>query len=1064
MRRLFLLYCLFLIYGESSSQSCFPDNDDPTITLNCSQNCTKLSFRIPDLRETSAYTVLDIPYDPLPFSDPRATAITFTGSWPGNSYSALQNLPFDFCFFGSTYNSLAIGANGTVSFDATVANQWCDPFLKRGPATFPLPNPRYARALIAGVMHDLDPGDTARASTNHRIDFRILGDAPCRKAVINFFQVPLWPGPQRNCQSSINTHQIIIYESTGIIDVFIKDSPQCAGSNEGYNTVAIQNFARDLAFSPRNKNCVQWGGSNLNLGYRFLPSGGNSMLVSAKLFLNGRDLGDGVVSPGPGDGELTVDFMNMCPTAAASTYVLRASYNSCPGPGTIELYDTIYVNKTNSLTATAISRPAQCTSNTGLIAVDVPAGTGVPPLQFSLNGGPPQASNTFTNLAAGSYLVTVTDASICSDNLTVVVGTSSTLNNITIDAVNTSCNGASNGSITVDPGTGVTPVVYSINGGPTQSSNVFPNLPAGNYTIGVFDAAGCTSTNNMVTILPGPPLSASYTKTDITCFGNTNGTITVGLPVGGNRPFQYSIDGGTTYQTSNVFAGLAAGNYIIDFRDAGNCSGRVNVSIIEPAELRGTASVTAARCNGESNGTITVNLNGGTFPYEYSLDGVTYQSSNLFFVAAGTYTVYTRDRNGCTSTIPNNVVTQPTVVFATAISGNATCNGGNDGTITVTAGGGSAGYFYSIDAVNFQASAVFNVAPGFYTATVRDANGCSTTVPDIEVQLTNNLTVTPAADERMCEGSTVQLQAVSNATQYAWTPSTGLSNAGIANPSASPTVTTEYIVTATLGRCSAKDTVLVNIDAAPVPDAGPDGDICVGQTFRLQGSGGVSYEWSPSIFLNDPAIADPVVTPDRTIEYSLHIMGGNGCRSLQPDKVIVNVTPPIKVTTTPYDTIVYEGEQFQALATSIGTSYTWTPSTGLSSPSVPDPVITAGVAGDVILYKVTAFTSAGCKGDGYVKVQVYKGPELYVPGAFTPNGDGKNDKFFPFPVGIKELVYFKVFNRWGQLVFSTNKLRDGWDGKFGGQDEATGVYVWAVQARTKDNKVITRRGTVTLIR
>jgi gliding motility-associated-like protein len=1062
MKPLFLFCCFFLIYAESSSQGCFPDDDDPTITLNCSENCAELNFTIPDLRQSTAYRVLDIPYTPLPFTDPRAIAITFSGSWPGNSYSALQNLPFDFCFFGSSYNSLAIGSNGTVTFDASMAGQWCDPLLKRGPARFPLPNARYARAMIAAVMHDLDPGDTARASANRRVDFRILGTAPCRKVVINFYQMPLWPGPQRNCQTNLNTHQIILYESTGIIDVFVKDSPQCAGSNEGYNTLAIQNFDRDQVFSPRDKNCTQWGGNNINLGYRFLPFGGSSSLVSAKLFLNGQDLGDGTISSGPVDGELTVTFRNVCPRTASNTYVLRAAYNSCPGPGTIELYDTIYVNKTNSLTATAISRPAQCTSPTGFIIVDVPTGMGVPPIQYSLNGGPPQASNIFSNLVPGSYVVTVTDASICSDNLNVVVGSINTLN-VVLDVQNTSCNGSADGSITVDPGVGVAPIVYSINGGPPQTSNVFTNLAAGNYMITVSDAAGCFSTNNTATVLPGPPLFTTYTKTDISCFGDLDGSITVNPPAAGQAPYQYSIDG-FTYQSSNVFTGLAAGNYMINFRDAGNCSGVLNISIIQPAVLNARAIVTNVLCNGQNNGTITVETQGGTFPHEYSSDGITYQASNLFFVRAGTYTVYIRDRNGCATTLTNIVVTEPTAVFATATTANATCDGGNDGTITVTAGGGSAGYFYSIDAINFQTSSVFNVAPGFYIATIRDANGCTTTVPDIEVRLTNNLTISPAADEIMCEGSTVPLQAVSNATQYLWTPSTGLSNPGIANPVASPNITTQYIVTATLGRCSANDTVMVNINAAPVPDGGPDGDICVGQTFQLQGSGGVSYEWSPSTFLNDPAIANPLVTPDRTIDYSLHIMGANGCRSLQPDIVRVNVTPPIKVTTTPFDTIVYEGEQFQVMASSAATSYIWAPATGLSNPNIPDPIVTAGVAGEMILYKVTAFTSAGCKGDGYVKVQVYKGPDLYVPGGFTPNGDGKNDKFFPFPVGIKELIYFKVLNRWGQLIFSTNKLRDGWDGKFGGREEATGVYVWMVQARTKENKIITKRGTVTLIR
>jgi gliding motility-associated-like protein len=97
-------------------------------------------------------------------------------------------------------------------------------------------------------------------------------------------------------------------------------------------------------------------------------------------------------------------------------------------------------------------------------------------------------------------------------------------------------------------------------------------------------------------------------------------------------------------------------------------------------------------------------------------------------------------------------------------------------------------------------------------------------------------------------------------------------------------------------------------------------------------------------------------------------------------------------------------------------------------------------------------------------VRVYKGPDIYVPTGFTPNGDGKNDKFIPFPVGVKQINYFRVFNRWGQMIFSTTRLNDGWDGRFGGAEQPTGTYVWMVQGVTKDNKVITKKGTITLIR
>jgi gliding motility-associated-like protein len=99
-----------------------------------------------------------------------------------------------------------------------------------------------------------------------------------------------------------------------------------------------------------------------------------------------------------------------------------------------------------------------------------------------------------------------------------------------------------------------------------------------------------------------------------------------------------------------------------------------------------------------------------------------------------------------------------------------------------------------------------------------------------------------------------------------------------------------------------------------------------------------------------------------------------------------------------------------------------------------------------------------------VTLKVYKGPDIYLPTGFTPNGDGKNDRFRPLTVGIKKINYFRVFNRWGQIVFSSTTLNEGWDGKLGGIEQQGGVYVWMVQGITTDDRVITKKGTVVLIR
>jgi gliding motility-associated-like protein len=136
----------------------------------------------------------------------------------------------------------------------------------------------------------------------------------------------------------------------------------------------------------------------------------------------------------------------------------------------------------------------------------------------------------------------------------------------------------------------------------------------------------------------------------------------------------------------------------------------------------------------------------------------------------------------------------------------------------------------------------------------------------------------------------------------------------------------------------------------------------------------------------------------------------------------------------------------------------------LNNPQSDAPLFTAPAAGQEIQYRVSGTTDAGCQGEGFASIKVYAGPELYVPNAFTPNGDGRNDLFFPFPVGVKSLDYFQVYNRWGQLLFSTRTLGEGWDGRNAGNDQPAGVYIWQLRAVMEGDVEVKRQGTVVLIR
>ncbi|MEO5648542.1 MAG: PKD domain-containing protein [Ginsengibacter sp.] len=188
----------------------------------------------------------------------------------------------------------------------------------------------------------------------------------------------------------------------------------------------------------------------------------------------------------------------------------------------------------------------------------------------------------------------------------------------------------------------------------------------------------------------------------------------------------------------------------------------------------------------------------------------------------------------------------------------------------------------------------------------------------------------------------------------------------------------------------------------------------------------------------------------------LEAFATNGCESIFTKNIFINMAHA----DAGKDTLVIPDTFFQ-LNGSGGTSYSWSPATGLSNPGIPNPM---GNVSDDINYLLTVKTAEGCTDTASVKVTTFKGSALYVPTAFTPNRDGLNDLLKPYYVGIKALSYFIVYNNWGQKVFSTNDMTKGWDGYFKGKECTTGSYVWVLKALDVDGKPYNLKGTFVLIK
>ena len=263
---------------------------------------------------------------------------------------------------------------------------------------------------------------------------------------------------------------------------------------------------------------------------------------------------------------------------------------------------------------------------------------------------------------------------------------------------------------------------------------------------------------------------------------------------------------GTIFQTNNSFAGLAAGNYTVTIKDALGFTGTTGITVNNGC-LNVTALGVPSVC-GKSNGSITVSVTNGTAPYQFSLDGINFQTANIFNnLPAAVYLIHVKDANGVTASA-NTTVTDIPGPQVNAVAAAASCLN-NDGMISVSASGGEIPFQYSIDGVNFQNSNIFSgLDSGNKTIMVKDLNGCSASMR-INVPLSSNLFVDAGKNVTICEGQKAQLNAVSNGNLFSWSPSPGLDNSTTLNPQAAPGNTTKYYLTSVLGICSDTDSAFV---------------------------------------------------------------------------------------------------------------------------------------------------------------------------------------------------------------------------------------------------------------
>ncbi|MBA0885578.1 MBG domain-containing protein, partial [Flavobacterium undicola] len=565
---------------------------------------------------------------------------------------------------------------------------------------------------------------------------------------------------------------------------------------------------------------------------------------------NGGTNGSASVSPSGGTPGYTYSWSPSGGTAATATGLAAGSYtvtvtdaNGCTATRNYTLTQPSAIN-----TSTGSQTNVSCNGGTnGSASVSPSGGTPGYTYSWSPSGG---TAATATGLAAGSYTVTVTDANGCTATRNYTITQPSAINTSTGSQTNVSCNGGTNGSASVSPSGGTPGYTYSWSpsGGTAATAT---GLAAGSYTVTVTDANGCTATRNYTLTQPSAINTSSGSQTNVSCNGGTNGSASVS-PSGGTPGYTYSWSpsGGTAATAT----GLAAGSYTVTVTDANGCTATRNYTLTQPSAINtSTGSQTNVSCNGGTNGSASVSPSGGTPGYTYSWSPSGGTAATATGLAAGSYTVTVTDANGCTAT-RNYTLTQPTAIStATGSQTNVSCNGGTNGSASVSPSGGTPGYTYSWSPSGGTAATATGLAAGSYTVTVTDANGCTATRNYTITQPSAISTASGSQTNVSCNGGTNGSASVSPSGgtpgyTYSWSPSggTAATATGLAAGSYTVTVTDANGCTATRNYTLTQPSAISTASGSQTNvscNGGTNGSASVSPS---GGTPGYTYSWSPS--------------------------------------------------------------------------------------------------------------------------------------------------------------------------------------------------------------------------
>jgi gliding motility-associated-like protein len=697
--------------------------------------------------------------------------------------------------------------------------------------------------------------------------------------------------------------------------------------------------------------------------------------------------------------------------------------------------------------------------NDGSAAVNISAG--VQPVFYEWSTG--NIGNTHNGLSASTYVITATDALGCSAVTNVTINEPAQLIASFTNSSDISCYGLTDGTITASASGGISPYNFTWSNG--ANGITVTDLAAGVYDVIITDNNNCTTTATTTITEPDELISAISNATDVNCFGGSDGSATVNV-TGGISPYIYLWSSGNTGLTAT---GIGAGNFVVTITDNNGCMSTTSVQINEPDQLIISLSTTDEICD-NSNGTASAVVTGGVNPYTFIWsDGST--SVTAINISSGLYVVTITDANGCTISNSISVINIPGPVLNLSSQLNAMCYGYCDGNIYLNVNSGTSPFNYTWNSLpGNNLPYATGLCAGVYDVTVIDSNNC---VNNISVTITEPLQVmtTVSPDTLICIGESVLLFASSAGGtpgyNYSWTPGNFNSQSILV----SPFISTNYTVSTldSIGCIGADQSIIVTVIPNPIVSFIADDTegcepLCINFTNLTPDIVTCLWDFSGQTYIAGNNISHCFYKPG-LFNVSLSVTDIYGCSNqlLKPDYIKVNPKPtPDFIFNPPYATIFEPYFNFTDLSSADVVEWLWQfgdPHESISL--IQHPTFFYRDTGAFIVSLIIT-NHYGCKDTISKELTVEELFTVFIPNAFTPGEI--NPLFKPvFALQNLERYKLKIINRWGEIIYQTNNLHEGWDGRKAGKLQPEGVYIYVVEAEHR-NEVIKKMGHVTLLR